>query len=547
MAASAQNVISIEVIANTNQAQQSLDALADTTNKLEKSVSPAGDALGDLAGSIDDIHTTSIPAADAVGGMSAAILGWVGVAAIAIPVIVGLVSKISDAVEEHERLKDIAERLDLPVDKVRDYSEEWLGVVVSLNEAARGFDTLSAAQQRAFAALDIFAGGPNAANSALTRVAAMSGSEADKVDVLRILTGLSEEDARKALDRELERLSKYAPRKGLTFGQAEGVNFGAENAGDLLRSGKIVPDARLKEMAEGRKELIALAKARADGEREATAEIEKNDVAAKKLEATLQRHVDLVAAWHHELAKAGDIPALLAEEAEFKRTQEDLEELGDITKSINKITEDGNKDVERSFKTLHRETEKSIEGMGESLEKVQFPFDDFVDSVKEGLWSIARTGELTFKSLINSVISSLLQKKLYDAIDKLGDSLRDALNASGSSGGFLGGVGKVIGSLFGGGGKAGGGIIDRPTVVGEDGPEIAFPGRGGASIANLRQIAFVGSDGGNQKGLVYAPVNHYSLSGVETQAVIAYIEQGQKNTQQGFLKMLYNNGFGRMR
>lgn len=538
------NVISIEVTADTEQAQESIDKLANSTGNLGKAAGPTDKALDDLSDGIDGVKNVSVPAGESIGGLSAALLGWAGVIAVALPVIIGLGAKIFEVVEESERLNNISNRLDLPTDKVKDYAEEWLGVAISLNEAARGFETLDAAQTKAFAALGIFSGGTGAGDAALTRVAAMTGTEAEKVDVLRILTGLSEEDARKSLNKELDRLATFTSTKNVrrtTVANAEGVVFGAENAGDLLRSNAIVPGARLKEMEQGRKDLESIRKARIDGEKQALADIKKleDDAGARRMAAAMERQRKLIQNWQDQLSAAGDIASLLIDDQDFeklgKQLQQEAEYANDLADSIKDISLAGGD----ALADLARDSEKSIA-------LIRGPFDELIDAFKQAGDALVRTGDFSGKQFVNQLIAALLQKRLYDAIDKLGDALSSALSGGSSGGGFLGKVGGFIGGLFAGGGKAGGGIIDKPTLVGEEGPEIAFPGRGGASIANLRQIGFAG--GGQSRGeLVYAPVNHYSLSGVETQALIAYIEEGQKNTQQGFLKMLYNNGFGRMR
>ena len=84
-------------------------------------------------------------------------------------------------------------------------------------------------------------------------------------------------------------------------------------------------------------------------------------------------------------------------------------------------------------------------------------------------------------------------------------------------------------------------------VVGEEGPELEVGGINTSRVYNQRQLAFM-AGGGQQQAVPtvhYAPV--YNLSGVETQKIVEYIEDGRKRDQKGMLTMLYNNGFGRMR
>lgn len=121
----------------------------------------------------------------------------------------------------------------------------------------------------------------------------------------------------------------------------------------------------------------------------------------------------------------------------------------------------------------------------------------FTDSVKDAFKNVVRTGEFSMKGLVTSIIAALLQKRLYDAIDKFGAALSDAMSAgqkSSSGGGFL----QSALHLFTGTpdvktptGKAGGGYITAPTLVGENGPELAIPSTMGVATLNKRILSLV--------------------------------------------------------
>ena len=173
------------------------------------------------------------------------------------------------------------------------------------------------------------------------------------------------------------------------------------------------------------------------------------------------------------------------------------------------------------------------------------PVKQFTDNIKDAFESMVRTGKFSMKSLINNLIAELLQKRLYDAIDKMGDALETALSGkSGKGNGFIAGAAKFLGSFFG---YAGGGKASRTFVTGEDGPELVTSGINSLRVFNARQLAFngAGGAGGSVAAMTYAPV--YNISGVETQAVVAYVERSKQEDQRGLLRMLERNGFGRMK
>jgi Prophage tail length tape measure protein len=159
-----------------------------------------------------------------------------------------------------------------------------------------------------------------------------------------------------------------------------------------------------------------------------------------------------------------------------------------------------------------------------------------IDPFKQGLKGLASGIIQTFQTAIANVIAQKIVESAFTSL----------LGASGNGGGFLG----SIFSLFSGGSHAGGGTISagRIGLVGENGPELVAAGMSSMSVLNSRQLAFGGAGGG---GINYAPVTQFNVSGNVDSSVkaeiIDYVERARKSDQQGFLKILYNNGFGRLR
>ena len=523
-------VIKVEAVGDTAAAQASLDKLATSAKKLSGETAAAGsqaekssenlDKLGHIAKLVSR-HMGEFGSISQHVGTVLGLGGLAGAVGIGVAALEKLTEKLIEAYKHHKEVSELAERFELPVAEVDAYSESWIKVAKSMREVERGFADLSDARKQAFKELDLPAT-VKGSDLALTRVAVAAGSRSDKVDVIRILTGLSEEDANKELDAELKRLNTrlYGYRRAV----AESANTaaGTTDVSQMRRTGQFLTDNELRNKEEGLRNLQDLADARREGRETAEKEIAAIDekAAREQKQRDEQRLQDLRATMQRE-ARMYD------EHLKERREQLDFEH-----KMVDEFDDGG--------KGILQLAERAAETIGE----IKVPFQDFTDTVKDAFKEMERDGSLSFKRLMNTVILSLLQKPLYAAIDKLGDALGNALGGLLGAGG---GLGKFFSGIFGH--AAGGGNIDRPTIVGEDGPEIALPGRNGAQVLNRRQLAFLG--GGSAQGVTYAPVTHITVQGDMADSTltktIAYVEQARRADQQGIVRMLYNNGFGRMR
>lgn len=520
--------------------QGKVDDLSGSVDKSAGSVTEYGDAFEEADGKIDQYSETTDKAIDRTdelgesaesAGKKIGPEGMASLVALAVTAFALLAVKLKEVYDEHKRVSDLAERLDLPVDEVKNYDDAWIGVAESLNDVARGFASLGEAQTAAFNAfrLDPQAGAKNI-QPLVTRLAAAEGDQANKVDILRIAFGISQEKAEQQLNDELERLRKqvlvgteYDNQGELRYifktnADIEGVKFGKENVDQLREQLKTENDLRAarekdaefkRKMGLVDKELAAQEKARA----EASAEAAKADRIATD-NALMNLH-DLAAAsreWY-------DILGLLQDEQ---------------TGAIEKVNQDIDKYVKESMKQVDVLTEQVTADLAG-------PYDGLVDSTKSALEDMAREADFSFKHLIERIISYLLQKRLFDAIDKIGNALNDAFSLAGG-GGFLGKALKFIS------GNAGGGTASGVRLVGEDGPELVGGGINTFKVYNERQMAFAGAGatGGSRK-MQYNDNRVYHLSGVDTAQMIAYIEAGREQDRNGTVQMMYDNGLGRMR
>ncbi len=198
----------------------------------------------------------------------------------------------------------------------------------------------------------------------------------------------------------------------------------------------------------------------------------------------------------------------------------------------------------QNFETNMEEVMAHVEENAQELsDNLKFPFDEFTGAVKNSLENIVRTGKITGRDFVTNLIIELSQKRLFEAIDKIGNALSNALSASSGKGGFLGMAAGAF-SLFSG--AASGGYRSRPTIVGENGPELALPGRGGMTVLNRSQMGGLGGS-----TLNYSPSTNITVQGnMDSDAeerIYRYIERTRKEDQRGMVKVIERNLNTRLR
>jgi hypothetical protein len=399
-------------------------------------------AFGNIGGSAGSIgrHLGSIRMLLGVGGIA----GAVGLVTVGFTALYG---KIKESREEHERINGLADRLDLPSGKVKQYSEEWTKVATSLHDAARGFAHLSEERAKAFGALDLDPKETGSLDAAKTRIAAAEGSKQEKVEILRILTGLSYEEAEKELERELKRLNTVVGnnrRGGLTRQfEREGVEFGKEDVGFLRRSGQILAPAEFEDL-------------------------KKLGEALDKLEESRQKLLGEQEKKDQEAAEKERIRAF--EESALALQQLHAGEL-EIQEGVNDALEEGNKLIADTGDIAI----DSILAMGEAWAE---------ESEKMREEAAERAAEI--KGIFDDGIFAAFEDGADAMLDYWADTLKKmAIQAAATE--FFnmgsGGIGKAFSSLFkfADGGRP---PMGRPSIVGERGPELFVPDGTGTIIPN---------------------------------------------------------------
>jgi hypothetical protein len=170
-----------------------------------------------------------------------------------------------------------------------------------------------------------------------------------------------------------------------------------------------------------------------------------------------------------------------------------------------------------------------------SLKQESTELSEFMKGVWQGVGNSIRQ---TFSDAIYEGKLSL--RSLVDIARR---AVADILSAFVTSG-----IQKVLKGLFAGekgiagvfGFAAGGGRVDRPTIVGEEGRELVMPGN---RVMNSRQMAFAGGGA----GIVFAPVTNISLIEREDpqqtkREMIQYYESRSSQQQQEFIRILGRSG-----
>lgn len=246
----------------------------------------------------------------------------------------------------------------------------------------------------------------------------------------------------------------------------------------------------IKKVEEDRaQEAIDLAKEAAD-------EIQKieDEKAAKIIEGVEERR-DLEKRAHDEYLQASGQQILAIQEkleADISALSQNLEAHEDYTDAIVKLEQTAAlniKDIrDKEAKDLQdslEEQNKAYEGLFEFMER----------GFSDALATMLLDGELTFKTLAESFLREFVQMGISKLVSSGFGQLADVFSSFGGINPATGGAnlapGQTYGPVFTGPGKANGGHIGGPTLVGERGPELFIPSTSGFVANNnaMRQMS----------------------------------------------------------
>ena len=177
------------------------------------------------------------------------------------------------------------------------------------------------------------------------------------------------------------------------------------------------------------------------------------------------------------------------------RTNQELEEtLKDL-----KAAYDAGKISVEEFKIAQGQIKEQIAELDPVYKRLKDQANDAFDSVADAMTEMVMKGKLDLDSLGN-IFKQTIREMIADAVKA--QVIKPLLS---SAFGFIGSaIGGPVGNFIGGIGKAGGGDIDRPTLVGERGPELFVPHSAGTILNNHNTKNALGGGGGTA---VYQTIN----------------------------------------
>lgn len=188
-------------------------------------------------------------------------------------------------------------------------------------------------------------------------------------------------------------------------------------------------------------------------------------------------------------------------------------------------------EIRAKYKVVKRETTE----LGEFMKGV---WQQVGRSIQSTLSDALYEWKLSWKGLLDIARRALADITAAIITSGIKGALKNATSGS-SSGSSSAGWLKTIAGFFGY--AAGGGRTDRPTIVGENGPEVVT---GTNRVMNMRQMAFAGGGG----GVHFAPVNNISIIERENsqqtkQELAQYIEVRTAQQQAEFVRVLQRSGY----
>lgn len=145
-------------------------------------------------------------------------------------------------------------------------------------------------------------------------------------------------------------------------------------------------------------------------------------------------------------------------------------------------------------------------------------FNSVVQNMESALRNFVETGKLNFKDLIGSIVKDLLYVQMRAQATSIFKMITSSFSLTGSSPNA-----PIEERSFSG--FASGGYVDRPSIVGENGPELFIPSRPGTVIPNgsWQQMANSGGGGMTVNGPYIA-----NMSAIDTQSATQFLASNKQ-------------------
>jgi hypothetical protein len=174
----------------------------------------------------------------------------------------------------------------------------------------------------------------------------------------------------------------------------------------------------------------------------------------------------------------------LAEDKVLQQTIAGIKEKQQAVVNATKIEIDASRDWATGWNTAFNQYKSDATNAAMESKKL---FDDATKGMEDAIVSFAKTGKLSFDSLLQSLAEDILRSQVKQLFAQLLSPMGNGMagGGGGAGGGLLGGVGKLLGFADGGNIPTNG-----PVLVGERGPEIIS----GAQGMNVTPNSAMGSN-----------------------------------------------------
>ena len=203
----------------------------------------------------------------------------------------------------------------------------------------------------------------------------------------------------------------------------------------------------------------------------------------------------------------------------------------------------GLEEVVPTARRVIAEVQKPLDGLTAAQERaaqsIQDAFVSAFSAIDQGIGGMV-------KGFLRAFAQILAQAAALDLANALG--IGKIFSGGGGGGGGKSVTATVVSSIFRAfTGRAGGGLVTGPAVVGEDGPELLIPGAT-SMVMNRRQLAFAGASAGS---VAYSPTTNIVVQGdmnKQSEArLLAYVEATRQKDQREMVRLLERNGMRNIR
>lgn len=210
--------------------------------------------------------------------------------------------------------------------------------------------------------------------------------------------------------------------------------------------------------------------------------------------------------------------------AELDRQAQKVRELGEAYKELTQTEIESQIAAQQTFEYGWSQALKQYQEDSQNAARYAGEvFNSVTSNMSAAIDNFVRTGKLSFKGFAQSVIQDLMSITLR----------MQMMQMVSSAGGFQGMWSSLVGGKYTEGSAsfvgpvmpaaADGGMINGPTLVGENGPEIFIPQSSGTVIPNQR----LSSQMGNQPTVVYNGPYIASMSAIDTQSATQFLAQNK--------------------